>query len=77
MPSNYEVMQNLKKEVVANIELVQGNMSLLLEYIEKSPMDDEITNSELMKMYNLARILRDKIVNGNDELVVMLQGVKE
>lgn len=38
-------MQNLKKEVVANIELVQGNMSLLLEYIEKSPMDDEITNN--------------------------------
>ena len=70
-------MQNLKKEVVSNIELVQGNMSLLLEYIEKSPMDDEITNNELMKMYNLARILRDKIVNGNDELVVMLQGAKE
>lgn len=77
MPSNYEVMQNLKKEVVANIELVQGNMSLLLEFIEKSPMDDEISNNELMKMYNLARILRDKIVNGNDELVVMLQGAKE
>ena len=70
-------MQNLKKEVVANIELVQGNMSLLLEFIEKSPMDDEISNNELMKMYNLARILRDKIVNGNDELVVMLQGAKE
>ena len=40
-------------------------------------MDDEITNNELMKMYNLARILRDRIVNGNDELVIMLQGIKE
>jgi hypothetical protein len=26
-----------------------------------------------MKMYSLARIMKDKIVSGNDELVMMLQ----
>ena len=60
-----------------NIELIQGNLNILAEYIGTNQISDEVSKQELMGMYNIARIVKDKIVTGNDELVMMLQEINK
>ena len=71
--SNGEVIQRLKKQVVRDIQLIQSNFSILMEYISDHQTDEQVSKEQLMNMYNISRIFKDKIVAGNDELIMMLQ----
>lgn len=45
----------------------------LVNQLVQSSMNEEIDNKELMKMYNLGRIVKDHLVTGNDVLVRFLK----
>lgn len=71
--SNGEVVSRLKKDITRDILLLKSNLDHLLKYFEEDDRDtNEPSPEEIMRIYGVSRMFKERMLAGNDEIIKIL-----
>jgi hypothetical protein len=71
--SNNEVLSLIRSEIGSDLKLMQDNISILAEYFAGQEEEGEPEHSEVLRMYTISRLIKEKMLQANDEIVNYLQ----
>lgn len=71
--SNSEIISHLKKDILGDIELMQNNLQLLFSLFEGGKGESEPDSEDIMRIFAVSRMVKQKMLTGNDEIVKFLK----
>jgi hypothetical protein len=64
--SNGEVVSQIRKEITSDIRLLKNNLDLLLNYFSEDREVGEPEHDEIMRIYGVGRMIKERMLAGND-----------
>ena len=75
--SNSEIISHLKKDILGDIELMQNNLQLLFSLFEGGKGESEPDSEDIMRIFAVSRMVKEKMLTGNDEIIKFLKDSHE